>query len=415
MTKKRVVITGMGGVTCHGPDLEVFHQKLIKGESGVIDIDDLDLEGLHTKFAARAKDFNPEDVLDKKEARRIDLCIPYAMSAARDAVKMANLDPKSVDPIRAGVIIGSGMGGMTVFLENAKTLCTRGITRVSPFFVPYIITNMAGAKVAIDMGFKGPNYSISTACATSNHSMIAAAEHIRSGHADIMLTGGVEATICQLTFGGFSSMRALSRSDNPQTASKPWDKKRDGFVLGDGCGVFVLESLESALERGAPILAEYNGGFVTCDAHHMTEPTPDGSDVARCIEGALADGGLKAEDVDLVNAHATSTPVGDLCEVRAIKKVFGKTLDKLKVHATKSIIGHGLGAAGALEMIAILQAIKHGQIHPTINVDEPEEELAGIDIVNNGPIEQEVTCAVSNSFGFGGHNAVVAVSKYQGV
>ena len=414
MSKKRVVITGMGLVSCFGKDVEEFHNNLVNGNSGVVDVNDLNLEGLRTKFAARVSGFNAEDVLEKKEARRIDPCIPYAMQAARDAVKMAGLDPKSIDPLKAGVIIGSGMGGMSVFLQNATTLAIKGPSRVSPFFVPYILTNMPGAKVAIDMGFKGPNYPISTACATSNHSMIAAAEHIRAGHADIMLTGGVEATMNMLCFAGFSAMRALSRSENPQTASKPWDKKRDGFVLGDGCGVFVFESLESALKRGAPILAEYRGGCVTCDAHHITEPTPDGSDVARCIEGALFDGGIKVEDVDLVNAHATSTPVGDLCEVYAIKKVFSSTLDKLKMHATKSIIGHGLGAAGALEMVAIIQAIRKGEIHPTINVDEPEDELKGINIVNHGAIKQDVRCAISNSFGFGGHNSVVAVSRYEG-
>lgn len=413
MAKKRVVITGVGLVSCFGSDPEKFYEKLLAGNSGVDFIEGLELDSLPTKFAARVKDFSAEDVLDRKEARRIDPCIPYSVSASRDAIKSAKLDTDAIDKTRAGVIIGSGMGGMSVFLQNAMTLVNKGPTRVSPFFVPYIITNMCGAKVAIDQGFKGPNYSISTACATSNHSMISAAEHIRSGHADVMLTGGVEATMNQLCFAGFSALRALSRGPVPQEASKPWDIKRDGFVLGDGAAVFLLESLDHALARGAPILAEYNGGFVTCDAHHMTEPTPDGSDVARCIEGALEDGGLKIEDVDYINAHATSTPVGDLCEVRAIHKIFGNSLDKIKVNGTKSLIGHALGGAGALEMVAVLKAIEKNRLHPTINVDEPEEELGNIDIVANEAKDHKVDCAISNSFGFGGHNAVIAVSRYQ--
>ncbi len=412
MERKRVVITGMGLVSCFGKDPEEFYNSLLAGKSGVDFIEGVDLNECTTQFAARVTGFSPEDVLDKKDARRIDLCIPFAMSAARDAVKHAKLDLDSVDKSRAGVLVGSGMGGMNVFYENAKTLALKGAKRVSPFFVPYIITNMPGGRIAVDLGFRGPNYSISTACATSNHSIVSAAEHIRSGHADVMITGGVEATMNPLCFAGFCSLRALSRGPVPKEASKPWDIKRDGFVLGEGAGVFVLESLEHALARGAPILAEYRGGFMTCDAHHMTEPLPEGTEVARCIKEALKDGNIKPEEVDYVNAHATSTPVGDLCEIRALRKVFGNSMNKIKVNATKSLIGHALGGCGALEMVVILKAIEKNMLHPTINVTEIEPELEGIDIIAGKAKKHVVNTAISNSFGFGGHNAVIAVSRF---
>ncbi len=413
MEKKRVVITGMGLVSCFGSDPDEFYKNLLEGNSGVGFIEDLDLSDLHTKFAARVKGFSPESVLEKKEARRTDLCIPYTIAAGRDALARSKLDLASIDKTRAGIIVGTGIGGVSVFAENVKTMVQKGIDRISPFFIPYSITNMPGAKLAMDLGFKGPNYSISTACATSNHSMIAAAEHIRQGHADIMLTGGVEATINLVCFGGFCALKALSRGPVPAEASKPWDIKRDGFVLGEGAAVFVFEELEHALKRGAPILAEYRGGFATCDAHHMTEPTPDGSEVARCIAEALKDGGLSPDQIDYINAHATSTPVGDLCEVRAIRKIFGPTLDRIKVNATKSLIGHALGGAGALEMVAVLKAMETGMLHPTINLTEPEGELEGIDVVQGKAKNHVVRHAISNSFGFGGHNAVVAVSKFE--
>ncbi len=413
MQRKRVVITGVGLVSCYGADPDEFYYNLLEGNSGVDFIQDIDLSSLQTRFGARVKNFSAESVLEKKQARRIDLCIPYTISAGRDAVTRSKLDLTKLNKLRAGVIVGSGMGGMNTFLENAKTLVQKGPDRVSPFFVPFIITNMCGAMLAIDLGFKGPNYSISTACATSNNSMLAAAEHIRQGHADVMLTGGVEATMNQLCFAGFCALRAVSRGPVPQEASKPWDVKRDGFVIGEGAAVFVFEELEHALKRGAPILAEYMGGFTTCDAHHMTEPTPDGSDVARCIEEALKDGGLRPDQIDYINAHATSTPVGDLCEVRAIKKVFGPTLNRIKINATKSLIGHALGGAGALEMVAVLKAIETGMLHPTINLTEPEAELEDIDVVAGKAKRHVVEHAISNSFGFGGHNAVVVVSKFR--
>lgn len=414
MGKKRVVITGMGLVSCFGCDTSHFFQQLLEGKSGVVEIEEFQDTELTTTFGARVQDFSIEDVLDRKEARRIDPFIPFALSASRDALSNAQINLEAIDKTRAGVIIGSGMGGMRVFTQNARALVEKGHKKVSPFFIPYIIPNMAGGKVAIDCGFKGPNYPISTACASSNHSLIAAAEHIRAGHADVMIGGGVEAAINDLCFAGFCSLRALSRGPDPKTASKPWDIARDGFVVGEGAGVFILESLDHALERGAPILAEYYGGAINCDAHHITEPTPDGSDVARCIMLALQDSGITPDQVDYINAHATSTPPGDLCEMRAIKKVFGEHPEHLKVNATKSMIGHALGGAGALEMVATIQSIQHNRVHPTINTENPEEETHGVDLVLGKAQDHQVNVAISNSFGFGGHNAVVVVAKYQG-
>jgi 3-oxoacyl-[acyl-carrier-protein] synthase II len=413
MTKKRVVITGMGLVSCFGQDIETFYQNLLAGKSGVKEITSFSVADLPTRFGAPVEGFNAEAYLEKKQARRVDPCIAYAMGAGKQAILHAKLDLDKIDKHRAGVLLGSGMGGMRVFVDGVETMVEKGSKWVTPFFVPYILTNMPGALLGIEFGFQGPNYSISTACATSNYSIYSAAEHIRKGDADIMLTGGVEASMNEMCYAGFSSLRALSRNnENVEGASRPWDKNRDGFVMGEGCAIFVLESLEHALARGATILAEYKGGSVTCDAHHMTEPRPDGRDVARCIELALKDAGLEPKDIDYINAHATSTPVGDLCEVRAIKTVFKDTLPRLRVNATKSIIGHALGGAGALELVATIQAIQTGKIHPTINVQEPEEELSGIDIVKDKAQDFVVNHAISNSFGFGGHNSVIAISRY---
>lgn len=413
MEKRRVVITGMGLVSCYGTDVEEFHQNLLLGRSGISPVTTFDCSEFPTKFGASVKGFNPELFLEKKQARRVDPFIAYAMAAGKLAIQNANLDVASVEKTRAGVIVGSGMGGMQIYTDGVEAVFEKGIKRVTPFFIPYVITNMASALLAIDVGFQGPNYSISTACATSNYSIHAAAEHIRRGEADLMVTGGVEAAMNKMSFAGFSALKALSRrNDEIERASRPWDKGRDGFVIGEGAGVLVLESLEHALKRGATILAEYKGGAITCDAHHMTEPTPDGSGVARCIQLALQDSGLTREDIDYVNAHATSTPVGDLCEIRALKTVFGDRLAKMSVTATKSLIGHALGAAGALELIATVMALRTGEIHPTINLEDPEEELAGVHVVTGKAEKSNPKVAVSNSFGFGGHNSAIIVSKY---
>lgn len=416
MAKKRVVITGMGIVSCFGSDVETFYKNLLQGNSGVrlVTDDDFDCSHIGTRFGAPVRDFNPEDFLDKKQARRVDPCIAFAIAAGKKALAMSGLDKTTFDKKRAGVVVGSGMGGMQVFAEGVTAVVQKNFRRITPFFVPYIITNMPGALLGIEVGFEGPNFSVSTACATSNYSISSAAEQIQNGRADVMLAGGVEATFNPICFAGFSAMRALSKNNEDYLkASKPWDKKRDGFVIGDGCGVLVLESLEHALKRGAKIYAEYKGSSKTCDAHHITEPRSDGEGVAWCIQDALMDAGLEPHQINYVNAHATSTPVGDLCEIRALKKVFGGHLKDMKVNATKSMIGHALGAAGALELIATTMALATDKVHPTINVTELEEELEGIDIVKDTAQDFAVEHAISNSFGFGGHNCVIVISKYR--
>ncbi|KAG0591166.1 hypothetical protein KC19_1G155000 [Ceratodon purpureus] len=304
------------------------------------------------------------------------------------------------------------MGGLTVFSDGVQALVEKGYKRITPFFIPYAITNMGSALLAIDLGLMGPNYSISTACATSNYCFYAAANHIRRGEADIMVAGGTEAAVLPIGLGGFVACRALStRNDSPQTASRPWDKEREGFVMGEGAGVLVMESLEHALKRGAPIIAEYLGGAVTCDAYHMTDPRADGLGVSTCIEKSLADAGVATEEVNYINAHATSTIVGDLAEVNALKKVF-KDTSEIKMNATKSMIGHCLGAAGGLEAIATIKAIQTGWLHPSINQFNPEEAVT-IDTVANVKKQHEVNVAISNSFGFGGHNSCVVFAPYR--
>jgi len=417
MKKKRVVVTGMGIVSCFGTDIDVFYEQLLAGKSGIGPIHEFPCEDFPTRFAGSVRDFEVGEYLDKKQARRVDPFIRYAVVSGKKALEMGNLSGealKLLDKTRAGVLIGSGMGGMTVFFEGTETYLTKGFRRMTPFFVPYIITNMGGALLAIDIGFMGPNYSISTACATSNFCIHSAAEHIRRGEADVMLCGGTEAPINPIGVSGFVAIKALSeRNDDPQKASRPWDKKRDGFVMGEGAGVLLLESLEHALARGAPILAEYMGGAINCDAHHMTDPRADGSGVSLCMETAIKDAGIPKEQINYINAHATSTPVGDLCEVRAIKQVFGPYLSGIKVNATKSMTGHCLGAAGGIEAIATIKAIQTGRVHPTINLDEPEEELMDIDVIAHTAKPHRITGAMSNSFGFGGHNSVLIFAPYQ--
>ncbi|CAK9185748.1 unnamed protein product [Ilex paraguariensis] len=322
------------------------------------------------------------------------------------------IDPGLIDKERAGVLVGSGLGGITVFSDSAQALIERGYRKITPFFIPYAITNMGSALLAIDIGFMGPTYSISTACATSNYCFYAAANHIRRGEADMMIAGGTEAPIVPIGLGGFVACRALSqRNDDPKTACRPWDKDRDGFVMGEGAGVLVMESLEHAMKRNAPILAEYLGGAINCDAYHMTDPRSDGLGVSLCIQSALEDAGVSPEEVNYINAHATSTIVGDLAELNAIKKVF-KSTSEIKMNATKSMIGHCHGAAGGMEAIATVKAITTGWLHPTINQFNPESSVE-FDTVANKKQQHEVNVAISNSFGFGGHNSVVAFSAFK--
>lgn len=415
MAKKRIVVTGLGVVSCFGNDVDLFYKKLLAGESGISTITEFPIEDLGTHFAGVIRNFNPEEFLDKKQARRVDKYIAYTVAAGKLALKHGGLTLDEIEKLeksRCGVIIGSGMGGMDYYANGVETLIQKGAKRVSPFFVPYILTNMGGAFLGMEYGFMGPNYSISTACATANYSIIQAANHIRNGEVDLMVCGGAEAPIIPIGIAGFNACKALSqRNDAPQLASRPFDKERDGFVMGEGAGVFLLESLDHALKRGAPILAEYLGGGLSCDAHHITEPRSDGMGVALCIQNALKDAGVKEEDVNYINAHATSTPVGDLAEINALKKVFKNNRDKILVNATKSMIGHALGASGGLEGVATVKAITEHMAHPTINLTNKEPDIDFWVPTKAAAINVKV--AISNSFGFGGHNATLVFAPYK--
>lgn len=416
MSKKRVVITGMGLVSCFGSDIDVFYEHLLAGKSGIVPIEEFPCQQYPTRIAGSVRHFDTGEYLDKKQARRVDPFIRYTVVGGKKALESAHLTGdalQALDKQRCGILIGSGMGGMSVFYEGTQTIITKGHQKLTPFFIPYIITNMGGALLAIDVGFMGPNYSISTACATANFSIYSAAEHIRKGTADLMLCGGCESPINHIGLSGFVAIKALSeRNEEPEKASRPWDKQRDGFVMGEGAGVLVLESLEHALARGAPIYAEYLGGAISCDAHHMTSPRSDGLGVALCMENAIKDAGIVKEDINYINAHATSTLAGDMCEIYAIKDVFKDHCKNIKINATKSMIGHCLGAAGGIEAIATIKAIQTGMLHPTINLENPEPELEGIDVVPNVAKPHKVQVAMSNSFGFGGHNSSLLFGPY---
>lgn len=417
MEKKRVVVTGLGLVSCFGNDVDQFYDRLLAGNSGVQLITHFPCDDYPTRFAAWVPEFDTNDYIDRKQARRIDPFIRYATVAGKKALEMGNLDQEALNRLnkqRCGIVIGSGMGGLSTFCEGTTVLINKGFRRLTPFFIPYIITNMGGAILAIDLGFMGPNYSISTACATANYSIVAAANHIRQGNADLMLCGGSEAAVYPIGLAGFIANKALSEyNEDPTKASRPWDCKRDGFVMGEGAGVLLLESLEHAQARGAPILAEYLGGAIGCDAFHMTAPREDGEGVYQCMSNALKDAEVTKEEVNYVNAHATSTPLGDMAEVEAIHRLFGPHAAKLKMNATKSLIGHCLGASGGIEAIATIQAIKRGKIHPTINLDNPDPRLGNIDPVAHVAQDHAVNVAISNSFGFGGHNSTVVFAPFR--
>ncbi|PKA60869.1 3-oxoacyl-[acyl-carrier-protein] synthase I, chloroplastic [Apostasia shenzhenica] len=415
--KKRVVLTGMGMVSVFGNDVDKYYERLLEGESGIGPIDRFDASVFPTRFAGQIRDFSSEGYIDGKNDRRLDDCLRYCLVSGKKALESAGLPVGSaalnkIDKVRAGVLVGTGMGGLTVFSDGVQSLIEKGYRKITPFFIPYAITNMGSALLAMDIGFMGANYSISTACATSNYCFYAAANHIRRGEADIMLAGGTEAAVIPIGIGGFVACRALSqRNDDPKTASRPWDKGRDGFVMGEGAGVLVMESLEHAMKRDAPIIAEYLGGAVNCDAYHMTDPRADGLGVSSCIQKSLEDAGVAPEEVNYINAHATSTLAGDLAEVNAIKKVFKNTKD-IKMNATKSMIGHCLGAAGGLEAIATVKGITTGWLHPSINQFDPEPAVE-FDTVANKKQRHDVNVGISNSFGFGGHNSVVVFAPFK--
>ncbi|KAL9249667.1 3-oxoacyl-[acyl-carrier-protein] synthase I, chloroplastic-like protein [Drosera capensis] len=419
--KKRVVVTGMGLVSVFGIDVDAYFDRLLAGESGIGLIDRFDISEFPTKFAGQIRDFSTNGYIDGKRDRRLDNCIRYCLVAGKKALEDSRLTGEEFDKVdksRAGVLVGSGMGGATIFSDAVEALTQKSYRKMSPFFVPYAITNMPSALLAIDLGLMGPNYSISTACATSNHCLFSAANHIREGEADLMIAGGTEALIVPIGLGGFTACRALSqRNDDPQKASRPWDKDRDGFVMGEGAGVLVMESLEHAMKRDAPIIAEYLGGAVNFDPYHITEPSSDGG-LSTCIERSLEAAGVSPEEVNYINAHAASTVVGDQAEVNALKKVFKNTFG-VKMNSTKanflilfSFPSHCLGASGGLEAIATIKSLTTGWLHPTINQFNPEPTLE-FDTVPNVKQQHEVHVAISNSFGFGGHNSVAVFSAFK--
>ncbi|MEK3915383.1 beta-ketoacyl-ACP synthase II [Paenibacillus sp. FSL H7-0331] len=409
---QRVVITGMGVMTSLGQDLETFWGNLLEGKSGVGQIELFDVTDYPTHIAAEIKNFNYEPFFDKKEARRMDRFVQFAVVASLLALRDAKLNVKEdTDPERVGVYVGSGIGGLSTWEEQFKILLEKGPKRVSPFFIPMMIANMASGQISMMTGAKGPNSTAVTACATGTHSIGDSFKMIQRGDADVMICGGAEATITPTGVAGFSALRAMStRNDDPTHASRPFDIDRDGFVMGEGSGVLILESLEHATNRGAQIYAEVVGYGMSGDAHHMTDPDPDGA--ARCMVKAIKDAGITPEQIDYINAHGTSTPVGDRSETTAIKKAFGDHAYKLAVSSTKSMTGHLLGAAGGVEALICGLALKNGVIPPTANLDN-QDPLCDLDYVPNTPRKADLNIVMSNSFGFGGHNATIILKKFE--
>ncbi|MBP7310246.1 MAG: beta-ketoacyl-ACP synthase II [Candidatus Cloacimonetes bacterium] len=412
MTKKRVVITGMGAFTPVGHNVSQTWQSLIGGISGVKLITRFDASDLPARIAAEIKNYNPEDHFDHKEIKKLDLYTQFAMIAAREAVADAALIPGSYDPNRIGVITGAGIGGILTFQEECIKWHEHGARRISPFFIPKMIGNIAAAHISIEHGFKGVNFNVMSACASANHALGTALRSIQCGDADIVISGGMEASVTPLAVGGFTSMRALStRNDEPELASRPFDKERDGFIMSEGSALLVLEELEHAKKRGARIYAELAGYGATGDAYHITAPTENGEGSTRAILYAIQDAGMKPEDIDYVNAHGTSTPLNDKGETCAIKTAFGDYAYKLKINSTKSMVGHMLGAAAGMEAIVCVKTIETGIIHPTINLVNPDPDC-DLDYTPNQPVHAEVNVALSNSLGFGGHNSSIIIRRY---
>jgi len=402
----------MGVVSPVGIGKEKFWQSLIEGKSGINLITRFDASELPTRIAGEVQDFDPHDFIDKKEARRMDRFTQLAIAAADLAMADADLQPDQIDPFRAGVLLGTGVGGIETIEQQSIVMQTKGPGRITPFFVPMMIANIAGANIAIKHSLRGPNVTAVTACASSTNSVGDAFRIIQRGEADVMVTGGSEAPVIKLAMAGFCSMKAMStRNDEPQKASRPFDTGRDGFIMGEGAGILVLESLEHALARGAKIYAEVSGYGMTCDAYHITAPDPAGMGAAMAMDLCLKDAGMKPQEIDYVNAHGTSTPLGDIAETQAIKKIFGEHAPKLAVSSTKSMTGHLLGAAGGIEAIICALSMERGVIPPTINLVDPDPEC-DLDYVPNKAVKREVKAAISNSFGFGGHNATILLRRF---
>ena len=409
---RRVVVTGLGAITPIGNSVDSFWNSLKEKKVGIDRISYFDPSGYKAKLA-EVKGFNAKDYMDPKAARRMELFSQYAVAAAKEAIEDSGLDMSKEDPFMVGVSIGSGIGSMQAFEKSYKVLLEKGPNRVAPLLVPMMISNMAAGNVSIQFGLKGKNINVVTACASGTHCIGEAFRSIQYGEADVMLAGGTEASICEIGVAGFAALTALSTSEDPMHASRPFDENRDGFVMGEGSGVVVLESLEHALARGAKIYAEVGGYGATCDAYHITSPAEDGSGAARAMINALKDAGMKPEDVDYVNAHGTSTHHNDLFETKAIKLALGDHAYKVKINSTKSMIGHLLGAAGGVEFITCVKSIEEGFVHATAGL-ETEGEGCDLDYTKGEGVAMDVNCAISNSLGFGGHNATVLVKKYQG-
>ena len=413
MAERRVVITGIGALTPLGKTAPDFWNGLLSGKSGVRPITHFDVEDLPTKFAAQIENYDSNDYFERKEARRLDPVTQYALISAEEAIKDSKLDLDVIDKDRVAVIVGTGIGGMNTYYEQSVSLHENGSRGVNPFFIPMLIPDIPAGHISIKYGFRGANYCAVSACATGSHNIGLAFDNIRYGHSDIAVCGGTESPVWRIGIAGFSSMRALSRrNDDPQRASRPFDKDRDGFVLGEGSAMFILESLDSALARGARIYGEIVGYGFSADAYHITAPDPDGNGVILAMNKALKMAGIKQDDIEHINMHGTSTPLGDIAETNSIKKVFGKHAYNINLNSTKSMTGHMLGAAGAAEAIATLLAIYHSTIPPTINQETPDPEC-DLNYTPNKPVERDITYAMNNAFGFGGHNTALIFKKYE--
>jgi len=407
---RRVVITGMGVISPVGLDIDSFWNNIKAGKHGIAPIENLDMEGQKASVAAQVKNFNPEDYIDKRESRRMDPCSQFAVAAAKQAIEDCGSDFSDLDPYRVGVIIGSGIGGLQTLEDNHTKFITKGPGRVSPLMIPMMISNMSAGYIAMKHGFKGVNYCPVTACASSGHAIGEAMHSIREGHADVIIAGGAEATITPFAIAAFANMKALCTSNDPDRASIPFDAERSGFVMGEGAGILVLEEYEHAKARGAKIYAELAGYGATSDAYHITSPDPNGEGAKKAMEFAIKDAGLTTADIDYINAHGTSTPPNDKCETIAVKNLFGERAAQIPMSSTKSMTGHLLGAAGAIESIICALAIKDGVIPPTANykVKDPECDL---DYVTDGARKANLRAVLSNALGFGGHNATLCFKK----
>ncbi|MGI6070881.1 MAG: beta-ketoacyl-ACP synthase II [Blautia sp.] len=409
---RRVVVTGMGAITPIGLNVDEFWASVKEGRTGFGEVTYFDTSEYRAHMAAEVKDFHAKDYMDPKSARRMDLFCQYAVAATKEAMEQAGLQMEQEDPFCVGCSVGSGIGSLQVIEKEYSRLLEKGPNRLGPLMVPMMISNMAAGNVSIQFGLRGKNINVVTACATGTNSIGEAYRSIQCGDADVMVAGGTEAAISPIGFGGFAALTALSTSTDPKRCSIPFDKERDGFVMGEGAGIVVLEELEHAKKRGAKILAEVAGYGATADAYHITSPIEDGSGAAKAMEEALEEAGIRPEDLFYINAHGTSTHHNDLFETRAIHKVFGEHAREMKINSTKSMIGHLLGAAGAVEFITCVKTIQESFIHETVGYQVPDEEC-DLDYVTNGPVQMDVEYALSNSLGFGGHNATILVKKYK--